>query len=266
MNVNSVKMVYFSPTGTTKAVVQGIANGVGADSLEEVDITGPEARTHPLQLSETDLLVVGVPVYMGRVPALLEEWLHAIQAYNTPAVCVVVYGNRAYENALLELKDIVAKCGCVPIAGAAYVGEHSFSDAKKPTAQGRPDEDDLSHAKAFGREIREKLQTISKITQAPDLDVPGTYPYAGVTKLWDVDFIAVNDLCLQCGLCAEVCPVGAVDAQDASEIDQVKCITCCACIKKCPQGARTMKPGPVKDAQTKLHTLYQEPKKPEYFI
>ena len=127
MNIESVKLVYFSPTGTTKAVVRAIAHGISHENVEELDITRPAARIQPLQTSEKELLIVGVPVYMGRVPALLTDWLHAIRAHNTPAVCVVVYGNRTHEDALLELKDILAKDGCVPVAGGAWIGEHSFS-------------------------------------------------------------------------------------------------------------------------------------------
>jgi ferredoxin len=266
MKIESVKLAYFSPTGTTKAVVQGIANGINSSTRELIDITTPHARKEPLETSENVLLILGVPVYMGRVPALLTEWLSAIQAHDTPTVCVVVYGNRAYENALLELKDIVTKCGCVPIAGAAFIGEHSFSDSEAPVAFGRPDENDLNHARVFGQKIDEKLRSASSISQISKVDVPGTYPYGGITELWDVDFIDVDDSCAQCGVCAEVCPMGAVDPQDSSMINHEKCITCCACIKSCPQSARTMKSGPVKDAQKRLITLYKEPKKPEYFL
>lgn len=66
MKIESVKLVYFSPTGTTKAVVQGIAHGINPDTTELIDITRPDARKQPLQTSENELLVVGVPpVYMG---------------------------------------------------------------------------------------------------------------------------------------------------------------------------------------------------------
>jgi len=59
---------------------------------------------------------------MGRVPALLMEWLQTIKAQKTPVVCVVVYGNKVYDDALLELKNIMTKCGCKPVACAAYIG------------------------------------------------------------------------------------------------------------------------------------------------
>lgn len=197
---------------------------------------------------------------------MLNEWLNSIRAHNTPTVCVVVYGNRAYENALLELKDILMSRGCIPIAGAACIGEHSFSEPEAPVAPGRPDRDDLSQVRAFGQGIRRKLQSSSAVNGLSDVHMPGRYPYGGITKLWDVDFIAVGDQCAQCGVCAQACPVGAIDPQDSAVIDQQRCITCCACIKSCPQDARTMKPGPVKDAQKRLTTLCKEPKKAEYYL
>ena len=159
MKIQSLKLVYFSPTGTTKAVVQGIARGIDQSNVELIDITLPDARKQSLQTSEHDLLIIGVPVYMGRVPALCTEWLHAVNAHNTPVVCVVVYGNRAYEDALIELKDTLTQCGCKPIAGAACIGKHSFANDEPPTASDRPDAGDLHHAESFGRKIQEKLNT-----------------------------------------------------------------------------------------------------------
>ena len=155
------------------------------------------------QTSENELLIIAVPVYMGRVPALLMEWLQTIRAQKTPVVCVVVYGNRVYDDALLELKNIMTKCGCKPIAFAAFIGEHSFPSPERPVAEGRPDAQDLQHAEMFGRKIYEKLQSVLSVDQISEVNVPGTHPYRGDSKLWTVDFIAVSEECTQCGVCAE---------------------------------------------------------------
>ncbi len=266
MEIHSLKSAYFSPTGTTKAIAQAVARGINSKIAEQIDITKPDMRKKQLQTSKNDLLIVAVPVYIGRVPDLLSEWLNSIKADKTPVVCIVVYGNRAYDDALLELKDILIKIRCIPVACAAYIGEHSFSGSETPIAESRPDTNDLYKAEIFGRKINEKLLSVSSVDQISDINIPGNYPYRGDTKLWHVDFIAINDRCTQCGICAEVCPVGAIDSVNSNLIDKEKCITCCACIKNCPQNARTMKTGPVKDAAIRLNKLYSERKEPAYFF
>jgi flavodoxin/NAD-dependent dihydropyrimidine dehydrogenase PreA subunit len=266
MKVKSLKLVYFSPTGTTKAVVQGISRGINQRSVEIIDITKPDARKKSLQTSENELLLIAVPVYMGRVPALLMEWLQAIKSQKTPVVCVVVYGNRVYNDALLELKNIMTNCGCKQIACAAYIGEHSYSSSKTPIAVARPDVGDLNHAELFGRKINEKLLSISSVDCISNINVPGNFPYGGITKLWSMDFIAISSECKQCEICAELCPVGAIDSKYSNLIDKEKCITCCACIKNCPQNARSIKIGPAKDAAKRLSKLYSERKEPVFFI
>jgi ferredoxin len=265
MHIRSLTLAYFSPTGTTRTVLDGIAQGLGLPP-RHVDVTLPAARASPLEAVEDELLVLGVPVYMGRVPELLSGWFRGLALRRTPTVCVVVYGNRAYESSLLELRDLVSARGGVPIAGAAFVGEHSFSSAELPASAGRPDADDLGQARDFGRRVAAQLEALGTLEGLRPLSVPGTFPYGGVTKLWNVDFIEVGEGCVECGTCAEHCPTGAIDEARSATVDTVKCITCCACIKACPTQSRRKKPGPVLDASRRIHTLYPHPKQPEVFF
>ena len=266
MELESARMVYFSPTGTTRSVVRSIVRGANPGRAQSVDITLPAARQAPLHVSDQELLVVGIPVYVGRMPALLADWLGALQAPGTPTVCIVVYGNREYEDALLELSDTLRQGGCIPFAGAAFIGEHSFSDAQAPIAPGRPDPDDLRQAESFGRRLREKLQSVASAAQLRPIQVPGVRPYRRDSKLWHVEFMEVGAECSQCGVCAERCPAGAIDPGDARRVDPARCISCCACIKDCPQQARRMRPGPVREAQLRLHANCRARKEPEWFV
>lgn len=276
MRIQSLKLATFSPTGTSRQVAEAIARGLapastdggGSSSLtiENVDLTRPEVRRQALVAKPDELLLVAVPVYMGRVPALLGDWFASLDANGAPVACVVVYGNRDYEDALLELATLVEQQGGVPVAGAAYIGEHSFSSPERPTAPGRPDKADLAHAEAFGRQLREKLDRAASTAEITGPAMPGERPYRKDNTLWDVDFIEVNDDCVQCGHCAEICPTEAIAPDDSAKVDAVKCISCCACIKACPQGARSIKPGPVMDASKRLNSLFGEPKQPEVFL
>lgn len=270
MQIRSLKLVYFSPTGTTEKIVEAIARGINHDSVETINITPPENRKRKLEISDNELLIVGVPVYFGRAQSNAIEWLNTLQGSNTPTVCVVVYGNREFDDALLELKDTMMKNGCIPVACAAYIGEHSFSNSETPIAAGRPDHADVGHAESFGEKIRNKMASVSAGDLAGDISVPGNHPYVDITesrkKLSAVDFVAVDSNCSQCGECARICPVEAIDFEDSALVDKNKCILCHACVKRCPTGARTVKDDMIKNIAHRLSDALQIRKEPVIFI
>lgn len=265
MHIESVKLAFFSPTGTSRTIIQEVANGIGLNNTELLDLTRPDARDKALHASERDLLVVAVPVYSGRVPEILLAWLNAVEANNTPTVCIAVYGNRAFEDALLELSDVLVQRGCLPVAAAAFIGEHSFSSDKTPIAVARPDAADLDQADLFGRRVGELLQSAQSL-EGVELAVPGNRPYRERSPGGAAAFIAVGDKCLQCGVCAEACPSGAIDPDYQEPDDAAKCIHCCACIKVCPEHARSMLPGRAMEVAQRLADTCRDRKEPEFFF
>ncbi len=266
MNIRSIKVAFFSPTGTSKKIVESVVRGLGHPSVEVIDITLPEARTSQLRTAADELLVVAVPVYGGRIPFLLPEWLSSIQAEKTPAVCLAIYGNRAVDDALLELHDILCSDGCVPVAGGVFIGEHSFSGADTPIAVSRPDAEDLLKAEEFGEKISMKLQEITSLEELARISFPGNHPYRELKRFAPGEFIAIDASCTRCGLCESQCPVHAIDLEKEILHDPEICIACCACIKFCPQNARSMQTGTVKDAAHRLATNCSERNEPVFYI
>lgn len=264
--MKSIRIIYFSPTGTTRKVVEAISRGIGAEKVEVLDLTPAGNRTYGRLGADVELTILGVPVYTGRVPFQAVQALQHMQAQATPAVIVVVYGNRAYDDALLELSDIASRIGFVPVAGAAFVGEHSFSTTATPIAVGRPDDEDLEKAVAFGEAVRERLDTAGLLGNRPPLRVPGNYPYRERTQ-HITSPVTLAHLCTRCKTCETTCPEGAITVTDSAVMsDEDKCLLCCTCVRACPTGARRMDNSALLGIAERLSATCRERKPPELFI
>lgn len=266
MNFNGVKLVYFSPTKTTQKILEGIAEGTEVGTVEHLDLTPPEAKTRDLDEMQDELVILGVPVYGGRVPLEAVPRLKRLKANRTPAIIIVLYGNREFEDALLELKDLAKESGFVPVAGGAFIGEHSFANDTTPIANGRPDKEDLMKAKEFGSKILGKMKDIDSIDEVSQLEVPGNSPYKERRKPAEISPSTQEDPCTLCGTCASVCPVSAITVEEAVETDKLGCILCCACVKNCPTGARVVEEPMLKKMAEWLSTNCQTRKEPEIFV
>lgn len=266
MKPENLSLVYFSPTSTTRIVMEEIARGMGKEVSEVIDITIPEIRRQTGPVLENKVVLLGAPVYAGRIPKDAAAYFKTIHGSGCLAVLVVVYGNREFEDALLELKDIAVETGCVPFGAGAFIGEHSFSCDEFAIAQNRPDEKDLNSAFLFGKQMADGLKMIHDLKDLTPVQVPGNFPYREGMADTAFKFITVTQDCDECGICVTVCPKKAVDdANFYSTLDE-HCIFCCACIKACPQHARMLMEGPIRDKAAWLSENCSQRKEPEIFL
>ena len=259
MNYSKLKLIYFSPVGTTKKTIENIASGCDISDVESIDITDFETRWKDRVFSKDELVLIGMPVYAGRIPAPAALFFKKVKANEAACVPVVVYGNRAYDDALLELKDIAGDCGFNVVAAAAFIAEHSLCST---VASGRPDSADCEQQAGFGRNIIEKLNIMTG--GAGDVEVPGNRPYRSAMDLPHSP--EADEGCTLCGKCAAVCPVKAIDPRKPSRTDEFNCILCGACIKVCPESARSMVHPRLQSLETGIAKIGNQRKPAELFI
>ena len=249
MNTISLTQAIFSPTGGTLTVADSLSVGM---QVSRIDLCAP-VQELPLF---TPLMAV-LPVYGGRLPAVAVERLRNIKGQGQAAVAVVVYGNRAYEDALLELQQELTNCGFTVIAAAAFIAEHSIV---RSIAQGRPNVEDKDCAASFAKAVAAKIAAGDK----SPVTVSGNYPYKDLPKMPVVPL--TTEACGGCGRCARICPVGAIPANAPHTTDASKCILCMRCVAACPRRARLMPPPALEMMTQRLNAVASEPKLPEVFI
>ncbi|MCU4156137.1 4Fe-4S binding protein [Carboxylicivirga sp. A043] len=221
-----VHAIYFSPARSTKKIVEAIASGISGEFMVH-DIT--QGLHHPIELTSSDIVVVGVPAFSGRVPELAAQYISQIKGNGARAIVACAYGNCHYENTLSELSNICVKAGFVPISSGAFVSRHSlFPELGK----GRPDARDLENAQQFGKKsvMHSRLMNggVFKLDSSISSRAQGVVP----------PVVKANADCNFCGRCVQACPVGAIDASNPKKTDREACISCTRCIDVCPYGAR----------------------------
>ncbi len=274
MKINQVTAVYYSATGNTREVVLAIGKQI-AQALDvpfkECSYTLPASRKAHYHFSSSDLVLFATPVYAGRVPNKMLPFVESgFTGNGALAVPIVAFGNRSFDNGLIELRNLLEANGFHTIGAAAVVTGHAFSDAISP---GRPDAADWEILNQFALDVASKVQALKEVPAA--IFVPGDNPPLAYYTPLGVDgkptvFLkakpqTVAEWCDGCGICVEACPMAAISEEDPTQVPGT-CIKCQACIKICPTRAKYFDDEAFLSHVKMLEQNYTARKEPQVFI
>ena len=252
----SVFEIVFSPTGGTRKVSGLVAGALGKNTVT-VDLADSGLDFSAVSMTEDDVAVISVPAYAGRIPAVVADRLSMVRGNGARAVLVCVYGNRAFEDTLVELEDVAKRAVFRVVAAVSAIAEHSVA---RQFAAGRPDAQDAAQLAEFAQQIQQKL--LAEDASGPS--IPGNRPYkqAGGHRMAPE---ATED-CVSCGACAAACPVCAIDKSDPKRAAGEACISCMRCIAVCPRGARKLDSNKLSAVSQMLSKVCVARKECELFI
>lgn len=219
--------IIFSPTGGTKAAAAALCSSWEGEA-RIIDLVSRSTVPEEVTIDPEEFVLIAMPVYSGRIPALAAQRLSSIRGNGAKCAIAAVYGNRAFEDALVEMQDLAEGCGFNVCAAATAIAEHSIV---RSVAKGRPDEEDKGVLAAFGSKILEKLKE-----GTPAGALPGNRPYKPGPSGPNLPDAGKN--CVRCCTCQASCPAGAIEGDMKS--NPAKCIGCMRCIAVCPFKVRKL--------------------------
>lgn len=271
-----IKVCYFSPTGGTLQVARHLAETLGCLLHLEIEYhsyTLPREREMTPVFNADDIVLWATPVYAGRIPNKTLDYVrNALHSDGNPALALVTFGNRAYDNALAELIGLMQDGGMQPLGAAAMVTRHSFSDS---LGAGRPSKEDLVALDCFAEKVLEKICAM-RHTPLSALKVPGaTHPKEYYTPLKTnsvpAGFLKAKpsckaDCCTRCGNCTSVCPMGSIKDNDGIPTFDGICIKCQACCRICPTRAIAFTDSEYLSHVAMIERTFAAPKQAEFYV
>ncbi len=138
MTVNEARLIYFSPTHTSKQVAEAIVHGTGiknvvSDESHIADCRG-NCDSYVCISCYCSACIWRSCGSFGYGTSEVVSWIgyscRIGRGLRKPRLC---------QKALMELDAFAIPHGFKVIAGATFIGEHSYSTDKCPIADGRPE-------------------------------------------------------------------------------------------------------------------------------
>ena len=236
----NIVMIYFSGTGNSKYIVDYLGNKL-KENNHNVKIYNIEQN--PIIPIDTDLLVIGGPIYAGNVPEKLIRWV--LRNVPESSANSIVYSTSAgliNANGVDSLAKKLSKKGYNILAKETYLMPRNFYFGKYP--KNTKDEVDKM-LEDVNRQLDELVDKICLDTlSSKEFENKGVLgkdllaeTFSVMSRFMGKSF-SVDDNCIKCGICVKNCPENNINFDKDKNIRfSNKCMLCCRCIHNCPKNA-----------------------------
>lgn len=252
MHLHNLTGFCFSPTGHSEKIMHWFTTHFIDYNLKK---TGESINNEVVDLCDYNLrvqqafqrdffaecVVFAMPVYAGRVPNILLKSLSMLKGNDTPAVILMTFGNRDFDDAPKELAVLLERQGFKVMGIGVVVASHAFSET---IASVHPTHSDEILMRLLAEKVVNRCYDgLPGLThdQIPGKEPPRPYYRPKDVEGRDYAFTKIMpetlSTCIQCGLCAEKCPMQAISYENFSTMVGA-CIKCCRCVKRCPVNAK----------------------------
>lgn len=138
---------------------------------------------------------------------------------------VAVYGNRHYDDAVLELKTLGEAAGCVTLGAAAFVAQHCLNP---DMGRGRPDASDLAVMKRFACSAARRWPCRFHAAS----DVPGAVRTRSTTDAVRARVAGRRNLYPLRPVRPDV-PGRIIDSETYAVTEPERCLFCFGCVRIC---------------------------------
>lgn len=235
-----ITMIHFSGTGNSKYIADYIGHKL-IENNHNVDIYSIEQN--PIISKDTDLLIIGGPIYAGNVPEKLIRWvLGNVPESNANCIVYSTSAGSLNANGVDSLAKKLSKKGYNVLAKETYVMPRNFylgkyqkntkDEVNEILTKVNEELDELVDKiclEVFEYKIFENKGVLVKDLLAETFSV--------MSRFMGKNF-SVDDNCIKCGLCVKSCPQNNISFDQDKNIRFLnKCMLCARCIHKCPKNA-----------------------------
>lgn len=249
MTLKSV-IFYFSQSGNTKRYAENIREGLSVgehtcELIRFIKLKKDIELVKNFDFLRYDLIGFGIPVYYFKPPFHILDILQSLPSLKGKKGFLFCTSGGNPGATLHKMKLITDKKGLKIIDGTdRFIGldKHQLYrdfNYTLPSSIGHPTEEELKDAREFGRQLVEKAlnpHAPEKIDfRTIDSEFAQMTTFKGLNDLFP-KFNLNKEKCIQCGKCAEICPVDAIVLDPYPQWVK-KCDRCYICEMWCPEEA-----------------------------